>query len=87
MSRSGDGAITVKGPLGTLTQKINPLVAIRSEGAELLFKAADESRAPARCQRHVPCAGREHGQGVTKGFEKKLTLVGTGYRAQAPAPV
>ena len=34
-----DGAITVKGPLGTLTQTINPLVAITREGAELKFAA------------------------------------------------
>ena len=33
--------------------------------------------------RHDARAGRQHGQGVTKGFEKKLTLVGVGYRAQA----
>jgi large subunit ribosomal protein L6 len=28
-------------------------------------------------------AGQQHGQGVSKGFEKKLTLVGVGYKAQA----
>ena len=32
---------------------------------------------------HHARAGREHGAGVTKGFERKLNLVGVGYRAQA----
>ena len=38
-----DGAITVKGPLGTLTQRINPLVMIAREGAELTFPPANDS--------------------------------------------
>lgn len=78
-----DGVITVKGALGTLTQKINPLVAITREGAELLFKAADESRGASAMSGTFRALVANMVQGVTKGFEKKLQLVGTGYRAQA----
>ena len=78
-----DGVITVKGALGTLTQKINPLVAITREGAELLFKAADESRSASAMSGTFRALVANMVQGVTKGFEKKLQLVGTGYRAQA----
>jgi large subunit ribosomal protein L6 len=78
-----DGVITVKGSLGTLTQKINPLVAITREGAELLFKAADESRGASAMSGTFRALVANMVQGVTKGFEKKLQLVGTGYRAQA----
>ena len=78
-----DGVITVKGSLGTLTQKINPLVAITCEGAELLFKAADESRGASAMSGTFRALVANMVQGVTKGFEKKLQLVGTGYRAQA----
>ena len=78
-----DGLITVKGSLGTLTQKINPLVAITREGAELLFKAADESRGASAMSGTFRALVANMVQGVTKGFEKKLQLVGTGYRAQA----
>lgn len=78
-----DGVITVKGSLGTLTQKINPLVAITHEGAELLFKAADESRGASAMSGTFRALVANMVQGVTKGFEKKLQLVGTGYRAQA----
>ena len=78
-----DGVITVKGSLGTLTQKINPLVVITREGAELLFKAADESRGARAMSGTFRALVANMVQGVTKGFEKKLQLVGTGYRAQA----
>ena len=78
-----DGVITVKGSLGTLTQKINPLVVITREGAELLFKAADESRGASAMSGTFRALVANMVQGVTKGFEKKLQLVGTGYRAQA----
>lgn len=78
-----DGVITVKGSLGTLTQTISPLVAITREGAELLFKAADESRGASAMSGTFRALVANMVQGVTKGFEKKLQLVGTGYRAQA----
>jgi large subunit ribosomal protein L6 len=75
------GEISVKGPLGTLTRRFGPEVTIEKDGESLVFKAANEE------------AGALHGtlralvanmvKGVTQGFEKKLTLVGVGYRAQA----
>ena len=77
----GAGEISVKGPLGTLTRRFGPAVTVERNGEELVFKAANEE------------AGALHGtlralvanmvKGVTQGFEKKLSLVGVGYRAQA----
>jgi large subunit ribosomal protein L6 len=78
-----DGMITVKGSLATLSQKISPLVAITREGAELLVKAADESRGASAMSGTFRALVANMVQGVTKGFEKRLQLVGTGYRAQA----
>ena len=78
-----NGAITVKGPLGTLTQVINPLVAIVREGAELKVAAADESREASAMSGTMRALVAAMVQGVSKGFEKKLSLVGVGYRAQA----
>jgi large subunit ribosomal protein L6 len=77
------GAITVKGPLGTLTQVINPLVAIRREGDELKVAAVGESREAAAMSGTYRALVANMVQGVTKGFERKLTLIGVGYRAQA----
>jgi large subunit ribosomal protein L6 len=78
-----NGAITVKGPLGTLTQAINPLVSIVREGAELKFTAVGESREAGAMSGTYRALVANMVNGVSKGFEKKLTLVGVGYRAQA----
>ncbi|MFN9774939.1 MAG: 50S ribosomal protein L6 [Burkholderiales bacterium] len=78
-----NGAITVKGPLGTLTQAINPLVSIVREGAELKFAAVGESREAGAMSGTYRALVANMVNGVSKGFEKKLTLVGVGYRAQA----
>jgi large subunit ribosomal protein L6 len=77
----GSGEITVKGPLGTLSRRFGPEVTIERQGDQLVFKAAnDEARAMHGTLRSL-VAGMV--QGVTAGFEKKLQLVGVGYRAQA----
>ena len=75
------GEISVKGPLGTLSRKFGDAVTIEQSGEELLFKAAnDESRA---LQGTLRALVANMVKGVTQGFERKLTLVGVGYRAQA----
>ena len=77
----GTGEITVKGPLGTLSRKFGAQVSVEKQGDQLLFKAAnDEARAMHGTLRAL-VAGMV--QGVTAGFEKRLQLVGVGYRAQA----
>jgi len=76
-------AISVKGPLGSLAQQINPLVLITREGDELRFAGADESRAAQALSGTFRALVNNMVTGVTKGFERRLMLVGTGYRAQA----
>jgi large subunit ribosomal protein L6 len=78
-----DGFITVKGPLGTISQALNKLVNIVVDGAFLKFEPVGESREAnaMSCTMRAIVANMVHG--VTKGFERKLTLVGVGYRAQA----
>ncbi len=82
-ARIADGAITVKGPLGSLTQAVNPLVAIVREGAELKVAPVGESREANAMAGTYRALVANMVAGVSKGFEKKLTLVGVGYRAQA----
>jgi large subunit ribosomal protein L6 len=84
--RIADGSISVKGPLGTLTQKINPLVEITRDGGELKFAAVDESRESVAMSGTFRALVANMVHGVSKGFERKLTLVGVGYRAQAQGP-
>lgn len=76
-------SISVKGPLGTLTQKLNPLVNVVQADGKLTFEPAGESREANAMSGTYRALIANMVQGVTKGFEKRLTLVGTGYRAQA----
>jgi large subunit ribosomal protein L6 len=79
----GAGEITVKGPLGTLKQRITPRVDVRVADGKVSFAAADESREANAMSGTLRALVAGMVQGVSKGFEKKLTLVGVGYRAQA----
>ncbi len=78
-----DGAITVKGPLGTITQAINPLVNVANNDGTLNLSPVDESREANALSGTMRAIIANMVHGVTKGFERKLTLVGVGYRAQA----
>ncbi|TWI60744.1 large subunit ribosomal protein L6 [Pseudoduganella lurida] len=76
-------AITVKGPLGTLTQSLNGLVKVENNNGTLSFDVADESREANAMSGTLRALVNNMVTGVTKGFEKKLSLVGVGYKAQA----
>ena len=80
---AGQESISVKGSLGTLVRPINPLVAIKSEGGKLLFEPANESVEADAMSGTMRALVANMVNGVTKGFEKKLSLVGVGFRAQA----
>lgn len=75
--------ITVKGPLGTLNLALTGLVKIENDNGTLNFVPADESREANAMSGTLRALVNNMINGVTKGFEKKLALVGVGYRAQA----
>ena len=75
--------ITVKGPLGTLTQSLNGLVKIENNGGTLTFDVVNDSRESNAMSGTLRALVNNMVNGVTKGFEKKLALVGVGYKAQA----
>jgi large subunit ribosomal protein L6 len=75
--------ISVKGPLGSLTQKLSPEVAVEKVENRIQFKAAGNSRQANAMSGTLRALVANMVTGVTKGFEKRLTLVGVGYRAQA----
>ena len=77
------GQITVKGPNGTLTQVLNPLVTVEREGATLQVKPVGDSRDADAMSGTFRALIANMVHGASKGFERKLLLVGTGYRAQA----
>jgi len=75
--------ISVKGALGTLSRPINPLVSIKNEAGKLSVSPVDESVAAGAMSGTVRALLANMVNGVSKGFERKLSLVGVGYRAQA----
>ena len=75
------GEISVKGPLGTLTRQYGPSVSVERSGETLVFKAAGDEDGAMQGTLRALVANMV--KGVTNGFEKRLTLVGVGYRAQA----
>jgi large subunit ribosomal protein L6 len=77
------GEIAVKGPLGILTQKIVPNVTVEKIDNRIEFKATNNSHHANAMSGTLRALVANMVNGVTKGFEKKLTLVGVGYRAQA----
>jgi large subunit ribosomal protein L6 len=75
--------ISVKGSLGTLVRPVNQLVSVKNEDGKLSFAPADESAAANAMSGTMRALVANMVNGVSKGFERKLTLVGVGFRAQA----
>jgi len=75
--------VSIKGPLGSLQHSINSDVTIEREGDDLLVKVANDSSQANAMSGTMRALLANMVHGVTSGFEKKLSLVGVGYRAQA----
>jgi large subunit ribosomal protein L6 len=75
--------ITVKGSNGTLSRTLNPLVSIKNDAGKITFTPANESAAADAMSGTMRALVANMVGGVGKGFEKKLNLVGVGFRAQA----
>jgi large subunit ribosomal protein L6 len=82
LSLSAD-LISVKGSLGSLVLKPNALVKIEQNDGKLTFAPADDSAAANAMSGTMRQLVNNMVVGVSKGFEKKLTLLGVGYKAQA----
>jgi large subunit ribosomal protein L6 len=75
--------ITVKGSNGTLVRALNPLVALKNEAGKISFTPANDSAAADAMSGTMRALVANMVGGVSKGFEKKLNLVGVGFRAAA----
>lgn len=78
-----DDQINVKGALGTLALTQNALVTIKNDAGKLTFVPANDSREANAMSGTMRQLVNNMVTGVTKGFEKKLSLIGVGYKAQA----
>ncbi len=79
----GPSQVTVKGPLGTLSQALSRDVVVKVEGAQVSFAAANDSIQANAMSGTLRAIVANMVHGVKQGFEKKLQLVGVGYKAQA----
>jgi len=76
-------AITIKGGNGTLSLPANGLVTVTQDGATLKVAPVNETAAANAMSGTFRALLANTINGVSKGFEKKLTLVGVGFKAQA----
>ena len=73
--------VTVKGKKGELTRTFQPTMIIKQEGDEIIVSPADEERQTNAFWGLTRSLIHNMVVGVSEGFEKKLELVGVGYRA------
>lgn len=78
-----DGLVNVKGANGALSQALNALVKVELEAGRVSFTPVDESREANAMSGTMRQLVNNMVTGVSKGFEKKLNLVGVGFKAQA----
>ena len=78
------GTVTVKGPKGTLSHRVaNPIVVAQGDSGEVLVSRPDDERTSRALHGLTRSLIANMVTGVTQGYEKKLEIVGTGYRVQA----
>jgi large subunit ribosomal protein L6 len=81
-----NGAITVKGPKGTLSRVIPGEISVRKDEANLLVERPNDDRENRSLHGLTRTLVANMVQGVTGGFVKELDIVGVGYRAEAQGP-
>jgi large subunit ribosomal protein L6 len=76
-----DGVLNVKGPKGRLEFRVHPQVKVSHEGQHINFAANDASRFADAMSGTTRALVNNMVHGVSKGFEKRMTIIGVGYRA------
>ena len=80
--QSRPGEVTVKGPLGTLTQKYHPMVIVKIEDGVVLVERLSERKFHHSLHGLTRSLIANAITGVTEGYTKTLELMGVGYRVQ-----
>ena len=81
-----DGAVTVKGPKGTLSRVIPGAITVRQEEATLIVERPNDERQNRSLHGLARTQVNTMVVGVTEGFSNELEIIGVGYRAEAVAP-
>ena len=77
-----DNIVTVKGPKGELTQKVNPDITVKQEDSQIVLSRPTEQKEHRAMHGLYRSLINNMVEGVSKGYEKKLELVGVGFRAE-----
>ena len=78
---SNSNMVTIKGPLGELSQKVDKLLTIKQEEQALIVQRGSDQKQEKAFHGLYRSLLSNMIEGVTKGYEKELELVGVGYRA------
>lgn len=78
-----DNTVTVKGPKGELSQKVNKDMTVRLENGQILVERPSDAKQHRAMHGLYRSLIHNMVEGVTNGFSKTLELVGVGYRASA----
>lgn len=76
-----DNEVTVKGKLGELSQPVPPVIEVKNEDGKIILERGNEEKQTKAWHGLYRALIANMVEGVSKGFEKKLELVGVGYRA------
>lgn len=76
-----NGVITVKGPKGSLTRELNKEMIVKTEESQIVIERPSDNKLHRSLHGTTRSVVNNMVEGVTKGFEKTLELVGVGYRA------
>lgn len=76
-----DNCVTVKGPLGELSEKVNPRITVEVKDNQVIVTRPNDSKTNRSMHGLYRALINNMVLGVSKGFEKKLQIVGVGYRA------
>jgi large subunit ribosomal protein L6 len=79
---SDENVVTVKGPLGELSQKVDPKISVAVENGTVEIKRSGEEKSQKAMHGLYRSLVNNMVVGVSKGYEVKLELVGVGYRAE-----
>ncbi|MDR1450245.1 MAG: 50S ribosomal protein L6, partial [Propionibacteriaceae bacterium] len=78
--------VEVTGPKGTLSHRVAEPISVRQDGAELIVERPDDSRDARSRHGLTRTLVANMVQGVTQGYEKKLEIIGVGYRVVQKSP-
>lgn len=79
---SEDNLVTVKGPKGTLSQHINPVIGVTVENNEILLTRPDDSKTNLSLHGLYRALVNNMVTGVSQGFVKEMEVVGVGFRVE-----